>query len=365
MERPFIKGLKLSELFYGEAVKPILAERFPGLAYSAARLDRGSDVLGYDTPRSMDHYWGPRVQLLVSESDHERYGAEIVRVLSETLPYEIHGYSTHFATPEVDGGILTQIDSGPITHGAMVQTVRSFFAGYLGHDPRDGLTVLDWLTFPEQHLRTIASGRVFHDGLGELESVRETLRYYPQDLWLYLLAAQWRRIDQEEPFMARCGEVGDELGSHLIAARLVRELMKLCFLMERQYAPYSKWFGTAFTELKYGPRFMPVFERVLNAQTWPEREKHLSVAYEAAAEMHNRLGITMLLPTKVSNFHDRPYRVLQSGRFVEAIRADITDEAVRQLPPYLGSVDQFVDSTDVLDRMERMRKLKMIYEEAS
>ena len=165
--------------------------------------------------------------------------------------------------------------------------------------------------------------------------------------------------------MARCGDVGDELGSRIIAARLVHELMKLCFLMERQYAPYSKWFGTAFAELKCAPMFTPVFERVLNAPMWQEREKHLSAAYEAAAEMHNRLGITMLLPTKVSNFHNRPYRVLQSGRFVEALQAAITDATILRLPPYLGSVDQFVDSTDVLDRMERMRKLKRIYEEAS
>jgi len=39
----FIKGLQLSEIFYREAVGPILGGRFPGLAYSAARLDGGSD----------------------------------------------------------------------------------------------------------------------------------------------------------------------------------------------------------------------------------------------------------------------------------------------------------------------------------
>jgi hypothetical protein len=204
---------------------------------------------------------------------------------------------------------------------------------------------------------------VFYNGLGELGAIRETLRYYSRDLWLYLLAGQWRRIDQEEPFMGRCGEAGDELGSRLLAARLVREVMKLCFLMERQYAPYSKWFGTAFAELKSAPTFMPIFERVLNAQTWPKRERHLSAAYEAAAEQFNGLGITPPLPAQVSSFHDRPYQVIHSGQFVEAIQAAITDEAVRRLPLNLGSVDQFVDSTDVLDEVKRLRKLKSIYEE--
>lgn len=55
----FIEGLKLSEIFFFEAVQPILTTHFPGLPYSAARLDYGSEVLGFDTPQSRDHHWGP------------------------------------------------------------------------------------------------------------------------------------------------------------------------------------------------------------------------------------------------------------------------------------------------------------------
>lgn len=56
----FIPGLKLSEYFFDEAIRPIMADSFPQLPYSAARLDYGSDVLGFDTPMSMDHGWGRR-----------------------------------------------------------------------------------------------------------------------------------------------------------------------------------------------------------------------------------------------------------------------------------------------------------------
>lgn len=51
----FIPGLQLSEAFYREAVRPILDAAFPGLVYAAALIGNGSDVLGYDTPRSTDH----------------------------------------------------------------------------------------------------------------------------------------------------------------------------------------------------------------------------------------------------------------------------------------------------------------------
>lgn len=56
----FIPGLQFSELFYQEAVKPILEVVFPQLAYSAALIGPGSEVLGYDTPQLMDQNWGPK-----------------------------------------------------------------------------------------------------------------------------------------------------------------------------------------------------------------------------------------------------------------------------------------------------------------
>ena len=102
---------------------------------------------------------------------------------------------------------------------------------------------------PQQPLLEVTAGGVFHDGLGELIPMREKLAWYPHDVWLYLLASQWMRIAQEEPFVGRCAEAGDELGSRIVAGRIVRDLMRLCFLIERRYAPYSKWLGTAFARL--------------------------------------------------------------------------------------------------------------------
>lgn len=358
---PFIPGLKLSGLFYEEAVAPILASRFPHLVYSAAMLHTGSDVMRFDTPQSMDHHWGPKASLFVSEADFQQYREQIVHLLAGELPLEIHGYPTHFANPDVDGGPLQAVESGPVNHGVRVTTIPRFFGDYIGLDPGQPIRERDWLAIPQQRLRTIASGKVFHDGLGQLEAIRRTLNWYPRDVWLYLMACQWKRIDQEEPFMARCGDVGDELGSRIVAMRLVNEVMRLCFLMEKQYAPYYKWFGSAFAQLDCAATLTPIFQQVFDGTTWKEREKRLSQAYIVVGEMHNALGITRPIEPEVASFHNRPYLVPHSARFVDALYDVIGSEVVKSLPRHVGAIGQFVDSTDVLENVEAMKALTAIY----
>ena len=119
----------------------------------------------------------------------------------------------------------------------------------LGRDLRPRPTTVEWLLLPQQVLLEVVAGAVFHDDTGELTALRRELDWYPDDLWLWLIACQWQRISQEESFVGRTAQVGDELGSGIIAARLAHDVMRLCFLLERQYAPYSKWFGTAFSKL--------------------------------------------------------------------------------------------------------------------
>ena len=93
------------------------------------------------------------------------------------------------------------------------------------------------VVYSQQHLLGVTAGAVYVDQLEELQRIRAKLRYYPHDVWLYLLAAQWARIGQEEHFVGRTGGIGDALGSRLLATRLVHDMMMLCFLQEKRYAP--------------------------------------------------------------------------------------------------------------------------------
>ncbi|KXH76418.1 MAG: hypothetical protein AM326_02825 [Candidatus Thorarchaeota archaeon SMTZ-45] len=358
----FVPGLDLSKALYEKAVKPVIERHFPNLVYSAARIGTGSDVLGFDTPQSMDHDWGPKLQIFLTESDYDSLKEEVDETLRQNLPYEIRGFPTNFSFHDDGTTRMELVDYGPVNHGVKINTVSAFFIEYLGFNPTEDLRIIDWLVLPQQMLLSIANGRVFHDGLGKLEPIVTKLEYYPHDLWLYLLANQWERIAQEEAFMGRCGQVGDELGSRIVATRLIRDIMGLCFLIERKYAPYIKWFGTAFSKLKSAQFLTPVFMQIMDASTWQERQDHLTRAYEHVAKMHNDLGITAPLGAKVSRFHNRPFMIIQGDNFADAIHAMIEDDRVKRLPKYLGGIDQYVDSTDVLSYTEKFRRFWSMYQ---
>ncbi len=230
----------------------------------------------------------------------------------------------------------------------------------LGFSPSEGVSFQEWLSTPQQTLLEITAGSVFHDDQGELAAARTALAWYPDEVWLWLLACQWRRIDQEEPFVGRTAEVGDDLGSRMIAGRLVRDLMRLSFLLERRYAPYSKWLGSAFAQLDAHSEIGDALVQVLAAEAYEPREAVLVTAVEALARRHNALGLTATVDATVRLFHERPFQVLGSGRFVDACLARVTDPWLRSLPP-VGSIDQFVDSTEVLSYPQRFRRLGGIY----
>ena len=361
MAQDFIPGLELSKFLFTEAVQPLLSNQFPQLKYSAARLDRGSEVQGFDTPMSMDHGWGPKLTLFLNEEDYDSNQSVLVDFFSNRLPFTIHGFPTNFSGPMVDGGLMTLKEDYPITHCVSITTPERFFKSTFHLDINQPLTVKDWLIIPSQRLRTVRAGQIYHDGIGRLAEIRARFHWYPHDLWLYLLACQWQRIDQDAPFLGRTGFVGDELGSQLLAGRLVTDLMNLAFLMAQEYAPYRKWFGTAFQQLSIAKDLTPIFEAVLQSRQWQDRERHLTQAYLRVIQAHNELNLTEPIQVQVQPFFDRPFLVPPAGQIISALRSKITDLEILALPVGVGNINQVSDNTDILDDLDNGEKLKALY----
>lgn len=350
----FIPGIQLCERYYWHVVRPLLDAHFHGLPHAAALLGNGSEVLGYDTALSTDHDWSPRVVLFLRGEDQERYAEQMKHALDMHLPETFFGYPTRI---ELTGA------PNAVSQRSTIHSLSSFSLHQLGVDATRPMTPADWLVTPQQQFLSVVAGAVYHDDIG-LHQMRAALAWYPHNVWLYLLAAGWTRIGQEDHLMGRAGMTGDEAGAALIGARLARDIMRLCFLMERVYAPYPKWFGAAFKRLRCAARLEPLLIEALAARTWQERERHLVPAYEHIAKMHNALGLTELLPEQVTTFFGRPYQVITLHGFVEALLNKITAPELKRSAEHrcIGSIDQFSDSTDLLADAEARQKLKMLYE---
>ncbi|MEV0775626.1 DUF4037 domain-containing protein [Streptomyces sp. NPDC050428] len=349
----FIPGLELSRILYEETVRPVLDHAYPGLRYAAARVGSGSEVLGFDTARSADHEWGPRLNLFLTPGEAAEHGADLRRLLAERLPKHIRGWPTHFRHHDPEDPIgQMELTQGAVNHRVSVDDLGDWLGTQLGvaatavtatAEP----SVRDWLAMPQQRLAEVTGGAVFHDGLGSLDAARARLAWYPDQVWRYLLACQWQRISQEEAFVGRCAEAGDALGSAVVAGRLVRDLMRLCLLLERTYAPYGKWLGSAFGRLTVAGELTPSLAGALAATEYPERERHLCDAYEYVAALQNATGLAEPVDPARRPYHDRPFLVLHAERLARAVAATVTDPGLRGLP-LTGGVDQWADSTDFL-----------------
>ncbi len=344
-------GQALAARFYRSEVAPLLG----GAPHAAALLGDGSEVLGYDDPISTDHDFGPRVQVFLSPAADP---APVHAALS-ALPERFEGHLVTF--PDTDRY------SGRPHHHVEVTTVEAYFSGILGTDPLDRMGLADWLLAPTQRLATLTAGVVMHDPDHALARRRAALSWYPDDVWRYVLAAGWLRVGQEEPFVGRTGGYGDEFGSAIVAARLVRDLVRLTFLVERRWAPYSKWLGRAFADLRLAGEVGPHLRSALAADHWRDREAAVCAAAYVLGQATNRLGLAEPVDPSSRQFHDRDIRVVGAERFTEALVAPITDPGLRGLLARLGqrtggtvgalpgAIDQAVDSVDVLSHPARCR----------
>ncbi len=363
----FIAGLDLARAFYHEAVQPILAKHHPRMSHSAALLGSGSEVLGFDDAVSRDHNWGPRLQLFLSVPDHDCLSAAISLTLRRHLPHQFRGYATNWSAPKHekdDQGtqLLAPTTSGEVNHRVELLTIDSFMRAHFGMERDQAMRAADWLSISQQMLLSFTGGEVFHDALG-LETIRQRFAFYPRDVWIYMLACGWQRIAQDEHLAPRAGSVGDELGSRLIAGRLVRSILLLCFLMERRYAPYPKWLGRAFQQLDCARELAPILEAVQLARDYRERERHLCRAWQVLNRLHNNLRLTKPIAPAVQEFHGRGFLVSAAWRYVGALIDCLTCVELQQVAArsLIGGIDQFSDNTDLREAVHLRGTIADLY----
>jgi len=325
-------GGALALAYFRDVVQPILDARWAGMPYAAARLGSGSDVLGYDDLVSRDHDWGLRLNLLVPRE----LTAGVDAALENDLPNAFQGHPVRFATTW----------DPAVRHRVQVEDVTTFVRSRTGLDLSASWSLADWLSLTGQAVLEVTGGAVFEDNAGDLSGARRRLEWYPDDLWRYVVATDWAAIGQELPFVARTAGREDDLGSRLIASRLVATAIHLAHLLERRWQPYPKWAAHSLIQLPRASVVEGPLRDGVETGDWTSRQQSLVLALRTLNDLQGEVGLPAV-DDPVEPFFQRSGVGIRDT-VVTLLEQSITDAEVRALPRGVGSAEQWSHNVDVL-----------------
>jgi len=323
----FIKGLELNKGFYLDIVKPLLDKKYPDLIYSAALMGYGSDVLGYDTEVSMDHNWGPRLQLFLDNYDIYN---ELNEYLCYELPFQYKNFSTNYSEINYHGILFMEhTEKHPVNHLIKISTFEDFLKWY-SINKITKFTYHDWLSFSDQKLLEVTSGLVFYDGLNKINNTREELKFYPPDICKLRMAVLWGYIWNKKRFIKRSMEINDFIGLKINVDLIVKHIIKILFYTEEKYIPYSKWLGHAFKELIIYNEVNEILINLLKENIIGRIDEYLTILIEKVIGINNKNNKLPYLDITKFNL-DRPHKEMSLEHFTEGIMNSIEDKEVKNM----------------------------------
>jgi hypothetical protein len=129
--------------------------------------------------------------------------------------------------------------------------------------------------------------------------------------------------------------------------------MEMCYLQARRYRPYAKWFGRGFIDLPTSTTIGPLIDSALSRPPRIQSDGALQQALLQLGTHHNALRISEPVDPAIRDFEVnvnaavRPYPVMNTAEFIDALIEAITDVPLRNLPR-VGAIDQLTHVDDVL-----------------
>jgi Domain of unknown function (DUF4037) len=285
-------GLSISREFIESTLLPLLQKSLPNDfdRLAVAIVGTGSEILGMDDEISRDHHWGPRANVMYLRADADRLRDKLRRLFDEELPRNYGEYAIH-----ANIGNLTGVCCG---------AVEDFFLRFLGTDELPARD-LDWLALCEVDLFHVTAGQVVYDGPGELTRRRQALAYYPANVWRKRIADWCMYVTgRDAPYnIHRVSKRHDDVTCTIYFGLCVKRLMELCFALNCQYAPYTKWLNQTYRKLpKYADDLAPLIDRAFSESSWKQRVHILVEANYVVADALADLDLTD--PPVRRNFDD-------------------------------------------------------------
>ncbi len=232
-----ITGLELSRKYYEQYGRPMIHEMFPEYEdrIAVGLVGEGSECFGFDDEISRDHDFGPGFCMWLAKEDYKKIGKKLQKEY-DMLPKEFGGFR--------------RLETAKADKRVGVFTVGKFYKRFLGIK-RAPKTDEEWLLIDEAGLCHATNGEVFADGLGGFSYIRQQLnQYYPDRVWRLRIAQTAALMSQSGQYnFPRMLERGDTVTASVYLSQFIENTMKMLYLLNRRYAPYTKWMFRGLSDI--------------------------------------------------------------------------------------------------------------------
>ncbi|MDP6111471.1 MAG: DUF4037 domain-containing protein [Planctomycetota bacterium] len=277
-----MNGIELSRGLFEEVLLPMIENSRPEIArqMGCGVFGNGSDAAGLDDEISRDHHWGPRTQILLPHRLFQSTGEEFHRFLDKELPKTYRG--------------LPILRVQQAASGVTVENMDEFFRKFTGYAqaPR---TLKGWFKCTEADLFHATNGEVWHDPGGRLTQRREGFGYFPEIIWKKKVADWCMFLTGRDAAynVNRCYRREDWASATMFLGQAVKRAMELGFLLNRQYAPYTKWLHRLFVRLPVlAKQVDPLLQEALHNPNWHKKVMALVRICRIYARYLHKIGLT-------------------------------------------------------------------------
>ncbi len=240
----FNNNMERCEAFYRKVGAKMIHEYFPEYEERIAvgLVGEGSDCFEFDDSISMDHDYEVGFCMWLNQKDYVEIGEKLQGKYDEL----VHEKSSQFL---MKNDLSSEYGFNKfIGDRRRVKTIDEFYEELLG---KDYLSDKSMLATPDSAYAAATNGRVFRDDAGEFTARREEIKkYYPQNVWKLKIAKALHDFSQyAQSNYPRMMARRDYVTANLCIAKGTESAMELCYLLNRQYAPYYKWLKRGFENL--------------------------------------------------------------------------------------------------------------------
>ena len=199
-----------------------------------------------------------------------------------------------------------------------------------------------WAAISEEQAAAAVNGEIFRDDEGLITEARQQLaEFYPDRLWYAKMAEAAVKIAQYGQYnYGRCMKRQDYVAAAFAYTGFMQEVIRLCFLVYREYMPYYKWSYRALTAMAER-RQEPVLHRICDglkklSELDCHDEKCVSENIESiCAELVRLLNMQSLSGSADPYMETQGYAIMQGYENVQTS----SDDGKRELIESIVSIE--------------------------